>query len=112
MIQCPSCRREFKDDVRFCPYDGQVLNATSQNQPAREPVRADSLSGTTLNRRYRVEAKLHSHGPIVSYGGTDLQTKQPVLIKVLDTRQDASPSAERSFSTPPGACPRCDRPPS
>src|SRR5262245_54574495 len=93
MNQCPSCRREFKDDVRFCPFDGHDLSGKSQAQP----IPADALTGTTLNRRYRVEAKLQSNGPVVAYGGTDLQTKQPVLVKVLDTNQNAGPNAERFF---------------
>jgi len=55
--RCPTCAQCFSGDARFCPFDGEPLQAADGNGPESGP-----LAGEIIDGRYEVEAVLGQGG--------------------------------------------------
>ena len=71
MRQCPTCKRELKDEQTYCPYDGHVL------------VPPDDLIGTLFDEKYRIEEKLGEGGMGKVYNASHIYMGHKVAIKFL-----------------------------
>jgi serine/threonine-protein kinase len=74
MKQCPSCNRELKDQLLYCPYDGQALFDSPQQ---------DKLIGTLFDDKYRIEEMIGEGGMGKVYRATHIHMDSVVAIKVL-----------------------------
>jgi eukaryotic-like serine/threonine-protein kinase len=74
MKRCPECKREMRDQLLFCPFDGKPLVAKSES---------DLPEGTILDDKYRIESLVGEGGMGKVYRGLHLYMNNPVAIKVL-----------------------------
>ena len=72
MKKCPKCGVEYPDTATLCPADGVAL----END-------ADSLVGTILAGKYRIDKRLNEGGMGTVYRGTHVLMDKTVAIKVL-----------------------------
>ena len=61
MKQCLNCKREFKDEVVFCPFDGYPLGIRGE---------FDKLLGQTLDHKFRLDEKVGEGGMGRVYNST------------------------------------------
>lgn len=74
MKQCPTCKRETKDHLFFCPYDGQALVPK---------VEQDPLLGTVLDGKYRLDERIGEGGMGKVYRATHIHIDQIFAVKIL-----------------------------
>ena len=72
MKKCPKCGVEYPDTTTLCPADGIALETDG-----------DSLIGTTLAGKYRIDARLNEGGMGTVYKGCHVLMDKTVAIKVL-----------------------------
>ncbi|HEU4508067.1 MAG TPA: protein kinase [Pyrinomonadaceae bacterium] len=72
MKKCPKCGVEYADQTTLCPADGVALEKEG-----------DSLLGTTLAGKYRIDERLNEGGMGTVYRGTHVLMDKTVAIKVL-----------------------------
>ena len=87
MKACPKCGKEYPDTTTLCPADGIALEKTD-----------DSLLGTTLAGKYRIEEKLNEGGMGTVYRGTHVMMDKTVAVKVLRPSLAADPNIVARFS--------------
>jgi serine/threonine-protein kinase len=80
---CPRCHREYDDEHRFCPYDGQTLVASRRRLESLRP-RPTELRGALLGGRYEVRGFIGKGAMARVYLAEDKDTGDPVAVKVLD----------------------------
>ena len=85
MKRCQACDRQFKDDVRFCPFDGQALAAIQASHQSN----GAPLIGRVVGGKYRLEAKLREDQMVAVYGATQLALERPVIVKLVHLNSDA-----------------------
>ncbi|WP_437797880.1 serine/threonine-protein kinase [Sorangium sp. So ce693] len=79
---CARCHREYDAGHRFCPYDGAELTEGRRVDLFRyKPTR---LRGTRLGERYEVHGYLGKGAMARVYLAVEIETGQPVAIKVLE----------------------------
>jgi len=86
---CPVCAREFPDNVKFCPNDGQTLRA-------KGPL-AD-LIGQVVADRYHIIKKLGEGGMGAVYLGEHVKMGRKSAIKVMTQAMSNDPDAVSRFN--------------
>ena len=99
MKKCPKCGIEYPDATTLCPADGSALE--------KDP---DSLVGTTLAGKYRIDARLNEGGMGTVYRGTHVLMDKTVAIKVLRPSLAADPKIVARFSREARAASRISHP--
>lgn len=99
MKKCPKCGVEYADHTTLCPTDGVVLE--------RE---GDSLLGTTLAGKYRIDERLNEGGMGTVYRGTHVLMEKTVAIKVLRPSLAADERIVARFSREARAASRISHP--
>lgn len=93
-LRCPSCGATYADTAKFCTRDGTKLQpprgaAIAAQVPigsakgGAAPHEYATLSGRTIDGRYRVESKLGEGGMSFVYLAVDKENGERVAIKVL-----------------------------
>jgi len=99
MKKCPQCGVEYPDTTTLCPADGIALEKTD-----------DSLIGTTLAGKYRIEARLNEGGMGAVYRATHVLMEKTVAIKVLRPSLAADEKIVARFSREARAASRISHP--
>jgi eukaryotic-like serine/threonine-protein kinase len=99
MKTCPKCGVEYPDATTLCPSDGSALE--------KDP---DSLVGTTLAGKYRIDARLNEGGMGTVYRGTHILMDKTVAIKVLRPSLAADEKIVARFSREARAASRISHP--
>jgi serine/threonine protein kinase len=74
MKQCPACKKELKDHLLYCPFDGQSLVTITKQ---------DTLLGLILDGKYRIEEKIGEGGMGKVYRATHIHIGHNVAVKIL-----------------------------
>jgi serine/threonine protein kinase/formylglycine-generating enzyme required for sulfatase activity len=88
MKQCPACESEFKEQLHFCPFDGQALILLSPK---------DKLIGTILDNKYRIEEKIGEGGMGKVYRATHVHMDHTVAVKILHSHLASDQTALERF---------------
>jgi len=99
MKKCPKCGVEYPDPTTLCPADGAALE--------KDP---DSLVGTTLAGKYRIDARLNEGGMGTVYRGTHVLMDKTVAVKVLRPSFAADEKIVARFSREARAASRISHP--
>jgi serine/threonine-protein kinase len=99
MKTCPKCGVEYPDATTLCPADGVALE--------KDP---DSLVGTTLAGKYRIDARLNEGGMGTVYRGCHVLMDKTVAIKVLRPTLAADEKIVARFSREARAASRITHP--
>jgi serine/threonine-protein kinase len=99
MKKCPHCGVEYSDAITLCPADGVALEKTD-----------DSLIGTTLAGKYRIDERLNEGGMGTVYRGTHVLMEKTVAIKVLRPSLAADEKIVARFSREARAASRISHP--
>ena len=99
MKTCPKCGVEYPDATTLCPADGVALE--------KDP---DSLVGTTLAGKYRIDARLNEGGMGTVYRGCHVLMDKTVAIKVLRPSLAADEKSVARFSREARAASRITHP--
>ena len=99
MKTCPKCGGEYPDATTLCPSDGVALE--------KDP---DSLVGTTLAGKYRIDGRLNEGGMGTVYRGCHVLMDKTVAIKVLRPSLAADEKIVARFSREARAASRITHP--
>jgi tRNA A-37 threonylcarbamoyl transferase component Bud32 len=99
MKKCPKCGVEYHDQTTLCPADGIALE--------KDP---DTLVGTTLAGKYRIDERLNEGGMGTVYRGTHVLMEKTVAIKVLRPALAADEKIVARFSREARAASRISHP--
>jgi serine/threonine-protein kinase len=99
MKKCPKCGVEYSDANTLCPADGVALETTG-----------DSLIGTTLAGKYRIDSRLNEGGMGTVYRATHVLMEKTVAIKVLRPSLAADEKIVARFSREARAASRISHP--
>ena len=99
MKKCPKCGVEYPDTTTLCPADGVALEKDG-----------DSLVGTTLAGKYRVDERLNEGGMGTVYRGCHVLMDKTVAIKVLRPSLAADEKIVARFSREARAASRITHP--
>src|SRR5689334_2704899 len=99
MKTCPKCGVEYPDTTTLCPADGVALE--------KDP---DSLVGTSLAGKYRIDARLNEGGMGTVYRGCHVLMDKTVAIKVLRPSLAADEKIVARFSREARAASRISHP--
>src|SRR6266487_594575 len=86
---CPVCATEYRDDVRFCPNDGQTLRSSGRTQ---------NLVGQVLADRYHIMKKLGEGGMGQVYLAEHVKMGRRSAIKVMNPSMVHDPDAVARFN--------------
>jgi len=86
---CPICATEYRDDVRFCPNDGQTLRSSG---PTKD------LVGQVLADRYHIMKKLGEGGMGQVYLAEHVKMGRRSAIKVMNPSMVHDPEAVARFN--------------
>src|ERR1700730_3234041 len=88
MKQCPACKREMREQLLFCPFDGQTLISVGQS---------DKFIGLVLEDKYRIDEKIGEGGMGKVYRGTHILMDHTVAIKILHPHLSSDEVAVERF---------------
>src|SRR6059036_1484353 len=86
---CPVCTTEYRDDVRFCPNDGQTLRSSGPTH---------DLVGQVLADRYHIMKKLGEGGMGQVYLAEHVKMGRRSAIKVMNPSMMHDPEAVARFN--------------
>jgi len=86
---CPVCATEYRDDVRFCPNDGQTLRSSGPTH---------DLVGQVLADRYHIMKKLGEGGMGQVYLAEHVKMGRRSAIKVMNPSMVHDPEAVARFN--------------
>jgi len=86
---CPVCATQYRDDVRFCPNDGQTLRSSGPTE---------SLVGQVLADRYHIMKKLGEGGMGQVYLAEHVKMGRRSAIKVMNPSMAHDPEAVARFN--------------
>src|ERR1044072_3377626 len=99
MKRCPRCGVECRGANPLCPADGIALETTG-----------DSLIGSVLSGKYRIDERLNEGGMGAVYRGTHVLMDKTVAIKVLRPSLAADEKIVARFSREARAASRISHP--
>src|SRR6266478_8218029 len=88
MKQCPACKREMREQLLFCPFDGQTLISVGQG---------DKFIGLILDDKYRIDEKIGEGGMGKVYRATHILIDHTVAIKILHPHLSSDEIAVERF---------------
>ena len=88
MKRCPTCENEYKDQLLYCPFDGEHLIVIAEE---------DTLIGTILDNKYRIDEKIGQGGMGKVYRATHVHMDTVVAVKVLHAELAADHIALERF---------------
>jgi eukaryotic-like serine/threonine-protein kinase len=88
MKQCPVCKREMRDQLLFCPFDGQTLISV---------VEGDKFIGLILEDKYHIDEKVGEGGMGKVYRATHILMDHTVAIKILHPHLSSDQVAVERF---------------
>jgi len=86
---CPVCATQYRDDVRFCPNDGQTLRSSGPTE---------DLVGQVLADRYHIMKKLGEGGMGQVYLAEHVKMGRRSAIKVMNPSMVHDPEAVARFN--------------
>src|SRR5688572_6631227 len=89
MMKCPTCAERYPVSQRMCPKDGAVLEP---EKPAE-----DTILGTILDGKYRLDSFLSRGGMGAVFRGTHVMLGRPVAVKMINQDLVTSPEIVRRF---------------
>ncbi|HXM36792.1 MAG TPA: protein kinase, partial [Pyrinomonadaceae bacterium] len=94
MLHCPTCGKDFPDDLKTCPQDNTLLQADATSVSG---IPVDPLLGRTLDDKYLLEARLGIGGMGTVYRAKHLLIDRAVAVKVLNSRFVEDEAAKARF---------------
>jgi len=88
MKQCPACKREMREQLLYCPFDGQTLVSLGQG---------DAFIDLILDDKYRIDEKIGEGGMGKVYRGTHIMMDHTVAIKILHPHLSSDQVAVERF---------------
>jgi eukaryotic-like serine/threonine-protein kinase len=93
-VHCPRCHRQYPEDFRFCPVDGEAtLRAADPRRVRSSPTR---ITDSLLGRRYRIHGFIGRGAIARVYVAEDTETNNLVAVKVMDADR-ANDEARKRF---------------
>ena len=94
MLHCPTCGKDFPEDLTTCPQDNTLLQADATNSAG---IPLDPLLGRTLDDKYLLEEQLGIGGMGTVYRAKHLGIDRGVAVKVLNPRLVEDEAAKTRF---------------
>ncbi len=88
MKQCPICKREMKEQLLFCPFDGSALVTGTK---------VDAIIGTIIDEKYSIDEKIGEGGMGKVYKATHIHMDHMVAIKILHPHLSSDQTALERF---------------
>jgi eukaryotic-like serine/threonine-protein kinase len=83
MKLCPQCGGTYAAEDGFCPMDGARLSDAAARRPGAEISDAETLVGSILDRRYRLDEVVGEGGMAFVYRATHTLIGKALAVKVL-----------------------------
>ena len=99
--RCPRCQATYAAPARYCVKDGSPLVEADRQSPERAEATKEvepppflvTLGGQVLDERYKVGSRLGEGGMSYVYRAQDIETGQPVALKILLPRLSRDPAS-------------------
>jgi eukaryotic-like serine/threonine-protein kinase len=88
MKHCPVCKKDLKDHLLYCPFDGQLLVAKTER---------DEFLGLIIENKYQIEEKIGEGGMGKVYRATHIQIGHTVAVKILHSQLASDQTAIERF---------------